>query len=189
MKKLMVLFLLGLIARQSEAQQAQTVPVIKAGTKIEERFSLYGQTVPISITVNALTDSVLLNWTIRGLSSGSYQISAAGFEKGTRINFVQPVPLSVVKLGPEETFAIISKAAFRALKKTRKLMYNNTTYVLKENNKEKPFTIGSQELDVLHVTGVEEAGDLWILNDPEFPLICQFKNNPLGIDFTVTAIK
>ena len=187
MKKLVLLFLPGLIAIQSEAQQA--VAYIKAGTKIEERFSLYGQTVPISITVNTLTDSVLLNWTIRGLSSGSYQISAAGFEKGTKINFVQPVPLSVVKLGPDETFAIISKAAFKTLKRMRKMVYNNTTYVLKDDNKEKPFTIGGQELDVLHVTGMEEAGDLWILNNPEFPLICQFKNNPLGIDFTVTAIK
>lgn len=187
MKKIIGLFLLSLIAIQSEAQQP--VPVIKAGTKIEERFLLYGQTVPIGITVQAMTDSVLLNWTIRGLSSGSYLISATGFQKGTKINFVQPVPLSVIRLAPDETFAIISKDAFKTLKKTRKLMYNNTTYVLKDDTKEKPFTIGGQELDVLHVTGVEEAGDLWILNDPEFPLICQFKNNPLGIDFTVTAIK
>jgi len=180
------LSLLSLLVIQSKAQQ---IPVFKAGTKIEERFLLYGQTVPMTLTIYTITDSVQLDWTIRGLASGSYLISAAGFENGTKINFVQPAALTVLRLAPDETFGLISKSAFKTLKENKRLVYNNTTYLLQENSKEKPFKAGDLELDVLHVVGVEEAGELWILNDPEFPLICQFRNNPVGIDFMVTGIK
>jgi len=142
-RKLICLVLFGLIGVQSEAQQV--VPAIKTGTKIDERYSLYGQTVTINFTVATMTDSVRLDWTIRGLASGSYLISSAGFEKGTKINFVQPAALSVIKLAPDETFGLISKEAFKALKKNKRLVYNNTTYLLKDDLKEKPFKLGDMD--------------------------------------------
>ncbi|HEY0176939.1 MAG TPA: hypothetical protein VGC08_11210 [Pedobacter sp.] len=188
MRKIVIcLFLFSLVCIRSEAQQS--VPVIKAGTRIDYKYSLYGQSSVIGVTVKSVTDSIELEWNMRGYAFGSYLISGTGFENGTKINFIQPAPQTVLRLAPDETFAVISKAAFKALKKDKKFVYNNTTYVLKDDNKDKPFKSGDQELDVLHVTGLEEAGDMWILNNPGFPLICQFKNNPLGINFTVTAIK
>lgn len=168
------------------AKAQQPVQSIIAGTKIDYKFFLYGQTVPVTLTVKSTTGDVTLDWYIRG-GVGSYLIPAAAFENGTKLNFIQPAQNTVLELGAEETFALISKSAFSTLKKYKKLIYNNTTYLLKEN--EPAFQAGGQQLDVLHVVGQEEAGDLWILNNPEFPLICQIKNNPLGINFSMTAIK
>lgn len=188
MKKLIYLFLLSLAALQADAQQM--VPEIKAGTKIDYRYFLYGQSsTVIGITVNTLTDSVELGWNIRGYAYGKYLISAEGFKNGTKINFIQPAHQTTLRLAADETFDIISKKAFQELKKNRKFFYNNTTYALVNDAKEETFKIGEQQIDVLHVKGVEEAGDLWILNRPDFPLICQIRNNPLGINFTVTAIR
>ena len=183
-KRLTCLFILALLFCMARAQQpAQT---IKAGSKIDYKFFLYGQTVPVTLTIKSVTGDVILDWYIRG-GIGSYLIPAAAFENGKRLNFIQPAQNTEIKLGENETFALISKSAFRTLQKDKKLVYNNTTYVLKEN--EPVFQAGSLQLDVLHVVGQEEAGDLWILNDPEFPLICQFSNNPLGINFSMIAIK
>lgn len=188
MRKIIYVFLFSLICLQSEAQQL-SVPVIKAGTQIDYRYNLYGQSAVISMKIKSVSDSIVLDWNMRGYAFGSYLVSAAGFENGTKINFLQPAPLKQLVLAPDETFAVISKAAFKALKKDKRFVYNNTTYVWKDDSKEQPFKSGDQQLDVLHVTGLEEAGEMWILNDPDFPLICQFQNNPLGINFTITGIK
>lgn len=188
MKKIIYFLLFSLISLYSEAQQL--VPVIKAGTKIDYRYFLYGQSSTyFNFTVNTVKDSVELGWSIKGYAYGKYLISAAGFESGTKVNFIQPAYQTTLRLAPDETFAIISKKAFQDFRKSKKFFYNNTTYALVIDAKDDLFKIGGLMVDVLHVKGVEEAGDLWILNDPEFPLICQIRNNPLGINFTVTAIK
>ena len=163
-------------------------PVVKAGTQIDGKFLLYGQTVPVKMTVRTMTDSVLLDWNIRG-ATGSYLISAAAFQNGSLINFVQPAYLSVVRLAPDETFALISKNAFTSLKKNDRFVYNHTTYVTKQGVQEQMVDVSGQKFKVIHVIGVEEACELWILDDPTFPLICQINNNPLGINFLLTGIK
>lgn len=187
MKKLLYFFLFFLFFIRAEAQQV--LPPVKEGTEFNYKFFLYGQTAAINLSVKSLTDSVLLNWNMKGGAYGSYLISKTGFENGTKINFIQPAYQTVLKLAPDETFAIISKSAFRTLKKDKKFVYNNTTYALKADHQENPFKIGDQEMRVLHVVGVEEMGELWILDNPDFPLICQFKNNPAGINFTLVGIK
>lgn len=181
------LLVLSLIVNSAVAQESAVS--IKPGTKLDYKFFLYGQTVAIGMTVKSVTDSVLLDWNIRGLAFGSYLISKAGFENGNKLNFIQPAAATVLRLAPDETFAVISKAAFSSLKKDKKFVYNNTTYVLQDDKKQPVFKSGNRELDVLHVIGREENGELWILNDPDFPLICQMKNNPVGINFTLADIK
>lgn len=184
-KKILYSFLFFLIVTQVSAQEK--VPLIKAGTKIEGKFLLYGQTVPMRFVIRTVTDSVLLDWNLRGYAFGSYLTSAAGFENGTKINFAQPAHQTVLKLAPDETFGLISKSAFRQLQKDKQFVYNNTHYVLKDDVT--TFQAGDTQLSVLHVTGVEEACELWILNNADFPLICQIRNNPLGINFILTDIK
>jgi hypothetical protein len=187
-RRISYLFLLAIFyIGPATAQQPEAI--IKPGTKIDYKFFLYGQTVAINMTLKSVTDSVQLDWNMKGYAFGSYLISNAGFENGNKINFVQPAHETILRLAPDETFAIISKSAFKTLKKDKKFVYNNTTYVLRNDDQSSLFKAGDRELKVLHVTGQEEAGDLWILDDPDFPLICQMKNNPVGINFTVTGIK
>jgi hypothetical protein len=185
MKLLSYIFILSMMCTVASAQQS---PVIKAGTQLDGKFLLYGQTVPVKLTVRSMTDSVFLDWNIRG-ASGTYLISAAGFNDGNKLNFIQPAYQTVLRLAPDETFGLISKRAFQALKKDRKLVYNNTTYTLVTENQEASFKASGQQLKVLHVKAIEEPGEIWILDDPAFPLICQIRNNPLGINFTLLQIK
>src|ERR1035437_304626 len=149
MKKIFYLCLFSIIFQQASAQQ--TVPTIGVGTKLNYRFFLYGQSLSINLIVKSMVDTVKLDWNIRGFAYGSYLISAKAFQKGKKINFIQPVPQKVIILADDETFAIISKAAFTDLMKEKRFVYNNTTYVLKDDMKENPFKLGSQNLDLIHV--------------------------------------
>lgn len=182
-------YLLMLSMLYTSAIAQQPAITIKPGTKLDYRFFLYGQTVAIGMTVKSVTDSVLLDWNLRGMAFGSYLVSKEGFENGSKLNFIQPAPSTVLRLANDETFAVISKTAFRTLKKDKKFVYNQTTYVLQDDKSQPAFKAGDREIDVIHVVGVEEHEELWILNDPDFPLICQVKNNPVGIDFIITGIK
>ena len=49
--------------------------------------------------------------------------------------------------------------------------------------------LGGQPVDVLHVVAQNETTQLWILNNPDFPFVCQIKGNPLGIDIKLNSIK
>lgn len=186
-KRITYTLLLSLMFTSAIAQKNQVD--IKPGTQLDYKFFLYGQTVGIGMTVKSVTDSVLIDWNLRGMAFGSYLVSKDGFENGSQLNLIQPTPSTVLRLAPDETFAVISKAAFRSLKKDKKFVYNHTTYVLQNDSNQPAFKSGDRELDVLHVIGTEEHGELWILNNPDFPLICQMKNNPVGINFTVVAIR
>jgi hypothetical protein len=186
-RRIIYLLTLSLIFSSAKAQQHSAL--IKPGTKLDYKFFLYGQTVAIGMTVKSVTDSVMLDWNLKGLAFGSYLVSKEGFENGTKLNFIQPAAATVLRLAPDETFAVISKRAFRELKRNKKFVYNQTTYELEEDKNQPALMAGDRQLDVLHVLGVEEKGEMWILNDPDFPLICQLKNNPVGINFTIAGIK
>jgi hypothetical protein len=178
---------LSLMFTSAFAQQPAST--ITPGTKLDYKFFLYGQTVAIGMTVKSVTDSVQLDWNLKGMAYGSYLISKKGFENGSKLNFIQPSHATVLRLADDETFAVISKIAFKTLMRDKKFVYNQTTYVLKSDKNQSVFRAGERELDVLHVVGLEEHGELWILNDPDFPLICQVQNNPVGINFTIVGIK
>jgi hypothetical protein len=42
---------------------------------------------------------------------------------------------------------------------------------------------------VLHAVATNGKTELWILNNPDFPLICKTKNGTAGVDLTLDYIK
>jgi len=171
------------------ASAQKIVPVIKMGTSINYTFNLHGQSSGFELTVKNLTDTVALNWRIRGLAGGTYIITPPAFKGADKLNFAQPIPNVKVVLPIDQTFCMISKNAFNDLVKNHHYRYDNTTYDLKDDVSQNPVMLGDGQLDVLHVVAQDETTEIWILNNPDFPLICKIKGNPLGIDITLNSIK
>jgi hypothetical protein len=166
------------------------VPVIKQGTSINYTFQLHGQQVPFEVNVKSITDTLILRWNIRGLAGGGYLITPAALNGANKMNFVQPVPNKLVVLPPDETFCMISKSAFKDLLQKHQFIYDNTVYELKDDEpNQNAVMLGGQPVDVLHVVAQNETTQLWILNNPDFPFVCQIKGNPLGIDIKLNSIK
>lgn len=163
-------------------------PVIQAGTTFQYTFNLHGQTAPYQLTVGRLSDSLTLNWSIRDLAGGTYLIVPKALNAATHLNFAQPQPSAKVVLKEHETFLLISRTQFRNLKRNGQFMYDNTVYQLREAAQSDIVKIGEQVLDVLHVAATDETTEFWILNNPNYPFICQIKGNPLGIDIKLNAI-
>jgi hypothetical protein len=186
MKKIAGLLIAIVFAAGSYSQPF--TPAVKNGASFGYTFFLHGQQVAFELTVKDISDTLRLGWNIRGLAGGTYIMLPAARDHATKMNFVQPAP-GVATLAPDETFCMISKAAFRDLAKNHRFVYDNTSYILKDDAAAQPVMIDGRPLDLLHVAAADETTELWILNNPDFPLVCKISGNVLGINCLIRSIR
>ena len=185
MKKLLIIALFPLIFQSVYGQKY--LLGIKNGTHLEYLFDLHGQKRTIDIVTKMPSDSLIMEWNLRGIK-GSYIILSEALEKGNQMSIKQIVPFQSVILKTNETFCMISRSAFHDLLKNHRFVYNNTTYVLNDNGQDNSNQLNGNTLDVLHVTAQIDETEMWILNNPDFPIISKIIKNPLGINFKLISI-
>ena len=83
---------------------------------------------------------------------------------------------------------MISRSAYQDLVKNNSFVYNNTTYVLAKNEDKNGVSIDGKLIDALHVIAQIDETEMWIIKNPEFPLICKIAKNPLGINFILVKV-
>ena len=176
MKRLIVLLLLLCALRPAQAQPLSDEPLPFA-------FRLHGQTRRYLFAFRTAGDSVRLDWRILrngAWQSGSYTMLPESVEQGTRLSFLQPEDGRHVVLSPGETFAMLSRAALRALKTTGSFRCDGIEYRLCDTLRR----AGGRPL--LHVADAAEGCEMWIADDEALPLIREMRGNPLEIDWIVT---
>lgn len=146
-----------------------------------------GQQIPLTITVLNLTDPLRMKWGIPGLGSGTFEISAKGFESATKMHLSEPTPDDITKLKDNESVMVISKNQFTSLLNNQSFDMNGAKFTIRPTTI--PYKINDKEADVIHAATANGKVEMWILNNPDFPLICKLTGNPQGIDFDQTSIK
>ncbi len=184
MKKLLIFLLLAGQALVLKAQQ--NVSVIQ-GSVVGYNLKLHGQTVAMTLQVTRLSDSVILDWKIRNTATGRYVILPGAVSKANRLNFVQPEPNTTVTLA-NQTFFFISREAFKSLISRKSYQYDNTLYDLKGDGKPENITLDGKVISVLHVAARNETTEYWILNNPDFPLLCRITGNSLEVNAEITSL-
>ncbi len=184
MRKLLIFLVLVIQAFSLKAQQNA---LVKQGSIVGYNLKLHGQTVAMALTVNRLSDSVILDWKIRNSATGRYVMLPAAVSRAGKLNFVQPEPNTTITLS-DQTFFLLSKRAFNDLLKHKSYRYDNTNYDLKGEGKPELLTVGGKVISVLHVAARNETTEFWILNNPNFPLLCRITGNPLGVDAEITSL-
>ena len=187
--KTLLSFILLLAGQMAQAQTPAALlrPAVGPGTTFAYTLDLHGQHASFELTVARATDTLALNWQIRGLALGSYLVSPAAWQQAARLNSAQPVPGPPVRLPANQTFMMLSKKAFAELLARQRCVYDNTVYELKADAA--PLLLRGQPLDALHLVAQEDATELWVLNNPTFPIICRMWHNPLGVDYVLNGVK
>ncbi|KAF2336939.1 hypothetical protein [Flavobacterium daemonense] len=162
------------------------VPSIKNKTELNYICLLHGQTRTLTLTTKMTADTLVFNLETRGVKSDII-ISQKALKNGNALSFNQGEFSSVTRLKANETFFMISQSAYQDVVKNKKFVYNNTTYVLDENEKSNVVLEG-KSVDAYHVKAQIDETEMWIIKNPEFPLICKVTKNPLGINFTLVKI-
>ncbi|MDA6070163.1 hypothetical protein NJT12_11095 [Flavobacterium sp. AC] len=163
------------------------IPTLKNNTELSYICKLHRQTRTLTLTSRIISDKLIFDLDTRGVKSSIVTLPEA-LKNGNALSFNQGEYAPVLNLRPTETFFMISQSAYQDLLKNNKFIYNNTTYVLDENSVNNNIDIEGKLLDTLHVVAQVDETEMWIVKNPEFPLICKIIKNPLGINFTLVKI-
>ncbi|OOV17387.1 hypothetical protein [Flavobacterium sp. LM4] len=163
------------------------IPTIKNNTELHYICKLHGQTRTLKLTSKTDNNKLVLDLDTRGVKSSIITLPEA-LKNGTELSYNQGESEPVLNLKPTETFFMISQSAYQELLKNNKFIYNNTTYVLDQNSENSNVLIEGKTVDTLHVIAQIDETEMWIVKNPEFPLICKITKNPLGINWALVKV-
>lgn len=163
------------------------VPTIKNNTQLHYVCKLHGQTRTLTLTSKITADALIFNLDTRDVNSNIVTTSEA-LKNGNALSYNQGEFAPVLNLKQNETFFMISQSAYQDLVKNNSFIYNNTTYILDQNTDKNTVAIEGKQVDALHVIAQIDETEMWIVKNPEFPLICKITKNPLGINWTLVKI-
>lgn len=140
-------------------------------------YKLHGQTRKFKFEFEPMADGgVTLHWGIeRNLKwwEGSYRMTPEAVEHGNSLSFRMPEDGNNITLPDNETFAMISRKTLRDLTEKGEFEYDGVMYYLTHDD----------EAGSYYSVKDIEGAQLWILNNPEMPIIVMMKDNPLEIDW------
>ena len=165
------------------------IPTIKNNTALHYVCKLHGQTRTLTLNTKMTADTLVFNLNTKGIKNSTITIRKEALKKGNALSYIQGEDLEVLILKPTETFFMISQSAYQDLLKNNQFVYNNTTYVLDKNVDTNPVVIDGKTVESLHVIAQIDETEMWIVKNPDFPLICKMTKNPLGINFTLVKIE
>lgn len=163
------------------------IPTLKNNTELHYICKLHGQTRTLQLTAETAENTLAFKLETRGVKSKIVMLAEA-VKNGNALSFNQGEYAPVLNLKPTETFFMISKSAYEDLVKNNSFVYNNTTYVLDKSEDKNSVSIDGKVIDTLHVIALIDETEMWIVKNPEYPLICKITKNPLGINFTLVKV-
>jgi hypothetical protein len=185
MNRLTLLILAVVLGTSAFAQKV--VPKIKGNSVINYTLSQNGQDAPMVLTFTGIGNPTKIDWNIDGYGSGSYEMSAKALQSGKGTLPKTPDPDVLTKLPDYQTVACISKDAYNDLVTKQEFNFDDLKYSVKADDS--TINIKGKDLDVIHAVATNGKGEIWVLKNPDFPLICKTKDNAHGIDLSLVSIQ
>lgn len=187
MKKIFLIPLLVLLTTIAFAQKY--VPAIKVGTVMSYEAYLRNtaQRVPISLTVKSIGDPTNIEWNVQGLGTGVFAVSAKAQQSGTKVVIREPAAADITKMRDDETFVTVSKMVFTSMAAGQPFELNGMKFTIVADTM--VYKINDKPAPILHAISSNNKSELWVLNNPDFPLICGENMVAKGIDLTLLGIK
>ena len=165
--------------------QSDPDPVIRDGKPLTDTLMLasrlHYQNWNYLIRPHRTDEGIRMDWclTRKGhLWQGSYLMKDEDLQDAGQISFVLPEKGNEVVL-KGETFAMVPVRVLTELKSAGRTDFNSTTYKVIDTE------ASAMGRPLIHVLDINEGTEMWILDNPELPLIWRMKNNPLEIDWTI----
>ncbi|MHC0446422.1 hypothetical protein ACWA1F_13510 [Flavobacterium sp. 3-218] len=185
MKKVLLSVLICAVFQIGKAQNI--IPTLKNNTELHYSCKLHGQTRALSLKTDLTNDALTFKLETRGVKS-SIVTTKEGLKNGNALSYSQGEYAPILNLKPSETFFMISQSAYQNLIQNKKFVYNNTTYDLVENDSKAAVILDGKAVETFHIKAQIDETEMWIVKNPEFPLICKVTKNPLGINWTLVKI-
>jgi hypothetical protein len=186
------LFLVSIsLAGTLNAQQSvKMTPELKMGTVLEFDVNAQGQSFPLYLKIASIgEDGIVFDYDFAGSMMGKFINSKANLEKGTSMNWDQPVAGEERKLPDDQTIAILSRPFLADLKKNKTAKYDGIDLLLKEIKKGEEIMSGDKEVDAVYAESGDGVTKYWILNNAQFPILLKVDGLPSGITLSLKEIR
>ena len=164
---------------------------LKAGTKLpltraKITFELHRQYRVFDVAFVEKNDSLILSWSItqdlRQLN-GSYTMTQKSRLHATQLCYVQPNDHQHLTLPGSQAFCMASADIINALREessdTKQVIFNKTWFTLLDCDEK------FRGFPLFHLKDYEEGAEMWILDNPKFPLIVKMLGNPVEINWPI----
>ncbi len=165
------------------------VPQIKTGTILNytAHARAFGQTLPAVLTINEINAPLRIKWVINGLGTGIFEISGKAIQSGTKMALREPGMDDVTKLKDNETIGFLSKDTFASLVANKAFELNGQKFTVTDGVP--AYLLDGKEADTYYAVTANGKTKIWVLNNPDFPLICKIEGAPQGIDLALNSVQ
>jgi len=164
------------------------VPQVKNGTVLNYTAYVraFDKTLPAVLTISEVNAPLRMKWVINGLGSGVFEMSARALQSATKMALKEPGFDDVTKLKDDETIAFLSKDTFNALVTTKTFELNKQKFSVTDGAP--AYVLDGKEVDSFYAVSANGKTKIWVLNNPDFPLICKIEGAPQGIDMALNSV-
>lgn len=187
MKQLIILSTLILLFFSVSAQHT-TNSTIQKGTVLSYIIYPPGLAVNYSFTIDSMSGSYLsFTWMSESGRVGEFIMNEASVNTATRGYWSPPQP-GAVTMDNDQTVLCFSKALFQQLKENKQVEFDGVSYLLKKITPAEQILLNNKLIDALYLES-GQGSKIWLLNNEQFPAILKIKDNPMGVDVEIIAIK
>jgi hypothetical protein len=169
------------------AMSQKYLPKIKSGTVLTYgvESSATGQKANATLTIVSLNNSVRIKWDIPFVGTGFFEMTAKSIQSANKTIAEEPDPDVVTRIDDDKTLVLLSKDEFTSLRNNKSFILNKYTFHVQADTSN--YKINDKLADVYYAVSTHGNRQIWILNNPNFPLICR-ASKLTPIDFWLTAI-
>jgi hypothetical protein len=179
MKKTNILLALAVLTASAAAQQNIH---IKQNTRFQYSISVEGRSFPMYFQLDSLNAAnMVLSWGFDDGRSGRFIAGRASIDSAVKGYYNPPEAYETVAIPATQCLLFFPKLLFASLLKNKTVLFDDAALTLKPYTAGNVFKVMGKIIDALYL----ESGTgtrIWILNNPETPLVLKIENNPAGVD-------
>lgn len=175
--------------RKSGSKAAQSpaeawTPGERVLEKLRMTCSLHGQTRRYDVDILRSDSTLVFKWGIeRNLhyQEGEFLMNSEALRSASRLSFSMPIDRNREHLDDASLFALFPKRSLEELKQRGRCHFSYTDWKLVDSL---DMALG---LPLIHARDLNEGAQVWILDNPELPLIWKMSSNPLEVDWAFSS--
>ena len=152
--------------------------------KLRMTCSLHGQTRRYDVDLFRSGSTLVFKWGIeRNLhyQKGEYRMGSKALEEASKLSFSMPIDGNTEILDDASLFAVFPTRSLQELKIKGRCRFSYTDWALVDSL---DIALG---LPLIHARDLNEGAQVWILDNPELPLVWKMSSNPLEVDWAFSS--
>lgn len=169
---------------------AQSPSSIREGTRLSYTVYPPGIIYPVTFTLDSVaTNYMKFSWLSASGSSGKYVLESPNRAQAEKAFWGPPDHGQEITLEPGYTLLLLSQKQWNDLSKTQQTLLDGMIYKQALLTPARQISIDGKPLDAIYLESADQSAQLWVLNNPQFPIFLKMVNNPRGVDLVLNNIE